>query len=273
MSQDQLAPKQLRSNSTVAKTRSDSDMSVSDLANLMKSQFASYQQSTKEELKRMSEYQKNTNEELKRMGDSLLVQMDKLRADISVDIEQLREKNNKTFNKLEDSIGRIKAHAESVVDHNKRINDLIVSGVPYLANEDLIGYFATWCQSLGYAENCLPLVDIRRLSKGTPKAGTASLLLIQFAITVQRNDFFARYLRSRNLALTGIGFSVNQRIFINENIGLPERQLRSKALAMKKNGKLSGVFTKDGIIYAKKNGSNCVVAVMSTSDLEDITQE
>lgn len=51
MSQDQLAPKQLRT----GKTRSDSDMSVSDLANLMKSQFASYQQSTKEELKRMSD--------------------------------------------------------------------------------------------------------------------------------------------------------------------------------------------------------------------------
>lgn len=206
------------------------------------------------------------------MGASLSAQMNKLKADISVDIEQLREENNNTFRKLNVSIERTKSDAVSAVDRNVRMNDLIVSGVPFTPREDLSAYFSTWCQSLGYAENCTPMVDIRRLTKGTPKAGAASLLLIQFAITVQRNDFFARYLRSRNLSLLEIGFSVNQRIFINENLGLATRGLRSKALAMKKNGQLSGVFTRDGIVFVKTNGSDRAVAVMSESELEDIMQ-
>lgn len=233
-------------------------MSVSDLANLMKLQFSSFQQSTKDELKRMS--------------DSLSTQMHKLRADISADIEQLREEHNNTFSKLTNSIEKAKSDAVAAVDRNMRMNDLIVSGVPYTPNENLLAYFSMWCRSLGYAENSEPLVDIRRLTKGTPIAGAASVLLIQFAITVQRNDFYARYLRSRSLSLLGIGFSVDQRIYMNESLAPTLRVLRSKALAMKRNGQLSGVNTKDGIIYVRMNGNDRAVAVTSESDLEDIVQ-
>lgn len=275
MSQDQIATKQLRSGG--AKTRSDSEMSVSDLANLMKSQFALYQQITKDELKRMSDSltefalcQKNTQEDLKRMSDSLSAQMNTLRANISVEIEQLREENNNTFGKLTISIEKVKSDTVSAADRNFRMNDLIVSGVPFTPTEDLSAYFSKWCQCLGYTENCTPLVDIRRLAKGAQKAGTASPLLIQFAITVQRNDFFARYLRSRSLSLVTIGFSVNKRIFINENLGIASRELRSKALTMKKNGQLTGVFTRDGTVYVKKSGSDRAMAVTCETELEAI---
>lgn len=276
MSQETIVPKQLRSNSSSGKNRSDSDMTVADLANFMKSQFAQYQKSTTEELKRMSDAmsvfassQKGTEEKLEKMS----TQLEELRADFSTDIQLLREENNTTIRNLTKSIEKTKSVAVSAVDRNARMNDLIVSGVPFTAGEDLYKYFGIWCRTLGYAASSTPMVDIRRLSKGSPKPGSASLLLIQFAITVHRNDFFALYLKSCKLTLSQIGFSVNQRIFINENLGFVSRGLRSKALALKKNGQLSGVFTRDGTVYVKKNGSDRSVAVSSESELGDIVQE
>lgn len=89
---------------------------------------------------------------------------------------------------------------------------------------------------------------------------------------MQRNDFYARYLRSRSLSLLGIGFSVDQRIYMNESLAPTLRVLRSKALAMRRNGQLSGVNTKDGIIYVRMNGNDRAVAVTSEADLKNIVQ-
>lgn len=269
--------KQLRSNSSSSKNKSESDMSVTDLAKLMKSEFASYQKSTSEELKRMSDTmsqfassQKSSDNKLERMSESLSAQIEKLKSDISADMKLLREENNTTIRNLTKSIEEVKTEAVLSVDQNSRMNDLIVSGVPFTPEENLHRYFSTWCRLLGYPEDVIPLVDIRRLSKGAPKAGTASLILIQFAITIQRNDFFAHYLKSRNLSLSQIGFSVNKRIYINENLGPTSRGLRSKALAMKRNGQLTGVFTKDGTVYVKEAGSDRAVAVRTENQLGDI---
>lgn len=92
------------------------------------------------------------------------------------------------------------------------------------------------------------------------------MVLIQFAITVQRNDFYFKYLRSRSLSLSEIGFSVNKRIYINENLGSDVRNLRSKALQMKKDGKLRGVFTRNGILFVKKIGDENEIAISTDAD-------
>lgn len=134
-------------------------------------------------------------------------------------------------------------------------------------DENLLSYFHTWCRAFGYVESNFPLVDIRRLSRGTMTAGTNYMILLQFAITVQRNDFYSRYLRSRSLSLAELGFSVNKRIFINENLAPNIRALRSKAIQLKKEGKLNGVFTRGGILFIKRNAEDKEIAVSSENDL------
>lgn len=253
MAEEQNQRRPLRSHSVTKSGSTGDDMSVSELAKLMKSQFSTYQQ--------------NTVDEIRRLENSLQSQIDKLRSDITLDLEQIRKETGKTTTDLLNNVGANRAECLSAVDRSMRANDLIVSGVPFTTGENLGQYFVIWCRSLGYADEAIPLVDIKRLAKGTPTTGTMYLILVQFAITVQRNEFYARYLRSRKLSLTDIGFTTNRRIFVNENLGPVARELRTKALQMKKRGELAAVYTKLGILFVKKTSDHQEKPILSENDL------
>lgn len=178
--------------------------------------------------------------------------MNKLRSDITLELENVRTETNITTTNIMDAVEQNRAECLAAVDRSMRCNDLIVSGVPYITGENLPNYFVNWCKSLGYVDEFIPIVDIKRLTKNTPTNGTIYLILIQFAITVQRNEFYTRYLRTRKLSLTDIGFSTDRRVFVNENLVPAARELRTKALHMKKKGELAGVFTRMGVVYVKR---------------------
>lgn len=246
----------LRSHSVSKIPSSADDMSVSELAKIMKSQFASYKQSTVEEIRRM-EY-------------SLQTQMTQLRSDVSLDLEKIRKENQKATTDLLNTVEVNKSECLTAADRSMRANDLVVSGVPFITGESLANYFVTWCRSLGYAVEAVPLVEIKRLAKGTPMNGKVYMILIQFAITVQRDEFYARYLRSRKLSLTDIGFSSERRIFVNENLGPVARELRTKALQMKKKGEIFGVYTRMGVVYIKMTANDQGKPVSSEIDLQGL---
>lgn len=246
-------PTRLRNNSAV---KSDGDMTVADLASIMQSQLASYQQTSKEDFKKLGA-----------SLASLTSQLSNLRNDIASDMEKLREETKLTFATISTSIEKTNFETSLALDRSSRMNDLIISGIPYVVGENLLSYFHTWCKTFGYAENNFPLVDIRRLSRGNLAAGSVHMILLQFAISVQRNDFYSSYLRSRSLSLSDIGFSVNKRIYINENLGPNVRVLRSKALQLKKDGKLRAVFSRGGNLIVKRSGEETEITVLSESDL------
>lgn len=245
--------RQLRNNSVV---KSDGDMTVAELASLMQTQLASYQQTTKDDFKK-----------LEASLTSLASQLSKFREEIASDMERLREENTLKFSTISSTIDDINKQTSSALDRSTRMNDLVISGIPFVDGENLLSYFHIWCRSLSYNESNFPLVDIRRLSRGKMIAGTNYMILLQFAFTVQRNDFYSRYLRSRSLSLSELGFSVNNRIYINENLGPNIRALRSKAIQLKKEGKLDGVFSRHGILFIKRSGEQKEIAVSSENDL------
>lgn len=48
-----------------------------------------------------------------------------------------------------------------------------------------------------------------------------------------------------------LGFEVNKRIYINENLTEEARKIKTLAVKLKKTGKLSSVYTRYGIVYVK----------------------
>lgn len=258
MSEEDVNSMRLRSNS-VSQQRNTStpDMTVADLAKLVKSQFASFQRSTKDDIQKM--------------GDKLSSQITQLRSELTSDIDKLREETNKTVSELVSSVEGTKTDVSHMVDRSTKRNDLIISGVPYTQGENLCSYVQAWCRSLGYPENNIPLVDVRRLSKPGVTLGAAPIILLQFAFNTQRNEFYSRYLRSHNLSLSQIGFSVNKRVYINENLTPIAREIRSKALQLKKNDKLQAVYSRDGIVFVKPMNGGAGKAISSIHDLELFT--
>ena len=83
------------------------------------------------------------------------------------------------------------------------------------------------------------------------KAGCTPSILLQFVFKSERNDFFRRYLATRNLSLQHLGLATKSRIYISENLTKLGRTIKGAALKLKKDGKLQSVFTRGGIVYTK----------------------
>lgn len=260
MSDDELTKRaKLRSNSTrTASPLASKEMSVAELANLMTTQLNSLRQ--------------NTKEDINKLGEQLTTQMENMKADLSMDIEKLREECNRSVSDLTAKVAKNKVDVSHALEIVTRADDLIVNGVPFTTGENLTMYFHAWCQALGYKETEYPLVVIRRLSSKKLENGTVAIILIQFAFTVHRNEFYSRYMRTRKLSLSMIGFSVDKRIFVNENLGPSAREIRTKALKLRREGKLRNVFTKNGTVYIKKSLDDPEVAVTSVNDFDQFHQ-
>lgn len=130
-------------------------------------------------------------------------------------------------------------------------------------------FFAKWCQILGYPENFIPMIDARRISKLPLISGKTYPILLQFAISNNRSDFYAKYLRTRSLTLEQIGFNSNGRVYINENLTTADRALKAKALIARKQGKLESVFTRNGIVYTKRTADGDRYPISSEDQLTD----
>lgn len=162
------------------------------------------------------------------------------------------------IDRLADSVSGVRHdvdHANASIGRLEKANELIISGVPYLQNEDLAAAYSGIAKKLGYNESCFPLVSLARLAKLPIAVGSAPPILCEFALRSDRNAFYASYLNQRDLNLSHIGFNNNNRIYVNENLTKEDRVIRAAALRLKKEGKIQKVYSRNGIVYAKGRGN------------------
>lgn len=208
---------------------------------------------------------KTTQEQISQLGNELRDELGRGLESIKEDLVDVRTK-----------VSRIEADVSANTDAISRsllCHDLIISGVPYLKDEDLSCYFQRWCMVLGYGEASIPHVDIRRMTRAPIREGSSCFILVQFAIPNQRNDFFGRYLQQRSLTLSQVGFKSDKRIYINENLIPSARKIKSNALALKKEGKLNRVYTRGGIVYVGMPDADRDFAATTSEELERIVQK
>lgn len=206
----------------------------------------------------------------KQINDGMLA----VKTELKADLETIRSQLEATISEISTSVSQNKESLRSTSEALTRsfnVSDLIVSGVPYMRNENLLDYFDTWCKSLGYTNT--PLVDARRLSKLPMTVGKKYLILLQFAITNQRGDFYNCYLKTRSLTLDQIGFKTKDRIYVNENLTASARVIKTKAVAARKEGKLHSVFSRDGVIFVRKTATDVVRSVESEEQLICLLQQ
>lgn len=159
------------------------------------------------------------------------------------------------INKLAAAVTEVRVGLTSTaqrLDRLEKSNDLLISGVPYVANESLQQLFRNLSTCLAYSDTDMPLVDLRRLSRLPITTGSSPPIVCQFAIRNARDEFFRRYLKTRNLSLRNVGFDSDQRVYMNENLTPHARNIRTEAIKMKKDGVLLKVFTRNGVVYIQR---------------------
>lgn len=147
-------------------------------------------------------------------------------------------------------------------------SELIISGIPFSSEEKLSEFFVAMCRQLGFDGDAYPAVDVRRMkARATLKDGDECLIAIQFALRNSRDDFYNAYLRTRDLKLRHLGLESDRRIYVNENLTVTARKVKVAALRLKKAGKLSSVYTKQGVVHVKSTAESHPVVVNSEKDL------
>lgn len=201
--------------------------------------------------------------------------LDDLWAKIESKIDSLKLDLENRINGLEmqlaqlknDCASRIDVFSEAVVEVRADLNltnnwigriekyqDLIITGVPYTATEDLKVVYRKIATKLAFKKDEVPMVDLKRLAKTPISTGSTPPILCQFALRNERNTFYSKYLNQRDLNLEHIGFDNKNRIFINENLTAEDREIRTAAIKLKKEGRIQQVYSRDGVVHVKSRG-------------------
>lgn len=189
---------------------------------------------------------------------------------VSNDIHTLRAECATQYQNYDTALNGLYGKVDEIsatMDNLENRNELIISGIPFLKGEDLLAYFTAVWKWLGIDERMKPSVDIRRLKSGAMNDGDNSLVLVQFALRNQRDDFYNAYLRKRDLQLTHLGFESTRRVYINENLTVAARKLKAASVRLKKAGKLASVFTKLGVVFVKPTAVARPTAIQSEEQL------
>lgn len=187
------------------------------------------------------------------------------------EVHQLKFDCARDFNQLRDSHARTDAEVQKnrdAVDRLSKSNDLILTGVPYSPAENTRSLFIKLAAVLEYGDTNIPLVFTKRLARAPVTNGSTPPMLLQFAFRAVRDEFFLRYLSRKNLSLSHLGFNVERRIFLNENLTESARNIKGIALQLKRAGRIQNVISKAGVIYVKPKDDVAVQPIFHVRQLD-----
>lgn len=251
-------------NKRLKRDEDDADISLESAVNMLMSQF----RETKEMI---DDFRKDVNNQINAVKVELQGQLNV----VSQEISSLKSECAAKFSSSDVVLCTLNERVDQIshtVGNLQNRSELIISGVPFMTGENLHDLFNAMCKQLGFNDDAYPLVDIRRMkAKAALKDGNECLIIVQFALRNSRDDFYNAYLRTRDLKLRHVGLESDRRIYVNENLSVAARKLKVAALRMKKAGKLSTVYTKQGVVYVKPTVESLPMVINSESDLDQFS--
>jgi hypothetical protein len=149
----------------------------------------------------------------------------------------------------------------------EKANDIIVRGIPWVQGENCRKIFEKVALSIGYTAETTPSAVAFRL--GTKKTGAKfdPPILIRFNNRNEKSGFFKNYLGKLSLNLSDIGFELNTRIYLSENLTVANQKIFQAAMAMKRECKLIAVKTKFGTVVIQRTAKDLPTPIRRLSDL------
>lgn len=162
------------------------------------------------------------------------------------------------------SVNKKVDHLQHVVANVANRSELTIQGIPYANGENLEAYFKAICRRLVVRESP---THIRRIKTKNQTESKGGLIVVEFSLKNDRDDFYSAYLKNRELKLRDVGLNSDARIYVNENLTLAARKLKVLALQLKRDGKLASVFSKQGIVHVKRTPADPPVPIHEECDL------
>lgn len=185
------------------------------------------------------------------------------------------------------------------LERNHVLRDVVITGIPFCDGENVTTYFSKICETISFAANINTVSTIFRLSPksaaskptssqhaamaaistsssadtatstSSPANSISPPIIVKFINSDFSRLFMSCYLKYKTLNLADIGFSSASRIYVNENLTKPNRELFRHCLNTKKTLKeILNVFTKNGLVYIKFAGLDKPIYTRSINEFD-----
>jgi prefoldin subunit 5 len=162
----------------------------------------------------------------------------------------------------------VRADLADKLEFNEKETDIIVRGIPMVERrENCKILYERIAVAIGYPTEMIPKADAFRLGRKKAGARNDPPILLRFSNRFEKSDFFKKYLGKLTLNLSDIGFDLNTRIYMAENLTVAKQKILQEALKMKREGALSSVKSKFGAIRIQRNKDANEVQIHRLSDL------
>lgn len=160
----------------------------------------------------------------------------------------------------------LKTLKEEISNMKRRsiLNDVIVTGIPYLQNENFLEIFGNICNSIGFSCSAAEVNNIYRLKSNTNNKP----IIIKFVTNYARSGFMRSYFKYKSLSLNDIGLDSPNRIYINSCLTMENQKIFKDAIGLKKKGTLAKVTTRNGFVWVAKTNEFPPALIKSYDELK-----
>lgn len=148
-----------------------------------------------------------------------------------------------------------------------RMNELVISGVPYVADERIIDIVSNICKAIKFTGGIDSIETCFRLPTASNRRRTSSSIIVKFWGADAKNQFFKQYFVAKKLCTTMIGFTAKSRIYVNENLTKRNFEIFCKCRDLKRDGKIARFNTQRGRVVVRINGTGDANIINSLEQL------
>lgn len=223
----------------------------------------------------VDEYKKGTTDRVRRIEK----RMDEFTQQVTTDMNVAKDDNFKDMDKkINDMVTVALVNATSGVTDSRidqlerqvRMNELIVSGVPLVDNENLSNIMTSISKVINFSGGVDAIESCFRLPSHNNRRRLSPSIIVKFWGGEAKSDFFKQYFVTKKLCSTMLGFSAPSRIYVNENLTKRNFEIFCKARDLKKDGKIVRFNTQRGRVVVKLQGSEKSYFVDSLDQLSSL---
>lgn len=159
------------------------------------------------------------------------------------------------------------------VERDRLSNDVVISGVPVLKNENLIDIFNKICQTIAIKDFHTVAYYIFRPSNNNVRKHGLPIIVVKFINWMDKMKFFKAYIKFGNLNLSHVGLQATSRIYCNDGLTKLNSSIFNHAKNLQKQKILSKVTSKKGLTYVILPNQDTFVAIKSIAQLNKIAAE
>lgn len=223
-------------------------------------------------MEQVTVYKQGTNDRVQRIEK----RMDEFIQQVAIDMNVARDENCKIIEEkidhsvakgLSSATGGITESRMDQLERQVRMNELVISGVPFQENENLCDIITSVCRAINYNGGVDSIESSFRLPVRRNTRNSSPSIIVKFWGSDAKNFFFKQYFSSKELCASKIGFTVPSRIYVNENLTKRNFDIFRKVRELKKDGKIARFNTQRGRVVVKFQDAERMHAIESLDHL------